>query len=427
MRRFLYITPYFPPQSRVGALRPLKFARHLPALGWEPVVLADLLPADAMDATLFDAVPAGLEVRFDYSAKAARTFGAFRAGELPAPPSSSPAKRPSRLAAWVERNTSPEWIPLGEHSVDIPHAVAAAKRALTEVAGCEAIVVNADPYAALIVGRRVAAATGLPLIGDLRDPWGPCELRRPQRPAPQRAAVDRIERWVIDGCARYVVNTETARAAYIALYPDVPPERFVVIRNHGDADLIGAGEFPRGDRFRILFMGNFRRFVEGTQLLEALAKLPALGVSLERVELVVTGRVPEDVRTLADSLGVGEALVSAPFVPYRQVGPYLETADLLVSLSNATDQRIPAKLFDYATSTRPILIVADSVELGDIAKQLGGAELVGLTDVDGIARAFARSVASGRERVIPREHAGLDSATAAGALAAVLEEATSGG
>ncbi|MFT5993917.1 MAG: hypothetical protein ACI82G_002922, partial [Bradymonadia bacterium] len=35
----LYITPYFPPATKVGALRPLKFVRHLGAHGWRVVVL----------------------------------------------------------------------------------------------------------------------------------------------------------------------------------------------------------------------------------------------------------------------------------------------------------------------------------------------------------------------------------------------------
>ncbi len=58
MRPFLYISPYFPPDSRVGALRPLKFVRHLPSCGYRPVVLADAAGA-SRDARLEAAVPDG--------------------------------------------------------------------------------------------------------------------------------------------------------------------------------------------------------------------------------------------------------------------------------------------------------------------------------------------------------------------------------
>src|SRR5881628_513222 len=39
MRRVLLITYYFPPSAAVGALRPAKFAKYLPQLGWNPYVL----------------------------------------------------------------------------------------------------------------------------------------------------------------------------------------------------------------------------------------------------------------------------------------------------------------------------------------------------------------------------------------------------
>jgi glycosyltransferase involved in cell wall biosynthesis len=39
MKRVLIVAFYFPPIQNVGVLRPLSWARHLPAFGWEPVVI----------------------------------------------------------------------------------------------------------------------------------------------------------------------------------------------------------------------------------------------------------------------------------------------------------------------------------------------------------------------------------------------------
>lgn len=429
VRRFLYISPYFPPQTKVGALRPLKFARNLAEFGWQPVVLADLTRSDAVDAGLMELVPEETIVRFDYSAGAARNYQTFCArAELAGAPAPPPAAKPSRtkkrssLARFVDARFNPEWVPLGEHSVDMPHATAAARRLLDEFPECEAVMANADPYAALLVGRRVADAAGVPFIGDLRDPWAPCDLRRPNRPALQKKAVDRMERWAIDGAARYILNTETTRDAYRAAFPHVPADRFAVIRNHGDRGIIFGGEHKPTPRFTVLFMGNFRRFVEGAQLVEALALLPDRGIDLDDIELVVTGKVPDEIHQLAERLGVSGSLRSAAFVPYREVGTYLETADLLVSLSHPSAQRIPAKMYDYAMTDRPVLVVADNPELARIAAQLGGATVVGRTDVDGIAAAYASAYAGGRRQTVDRRDAGLDSRTASRALAAILDD-----
>ena len=39
MKRVLIIAYHFPPARSAGIYRPLKFAKYLPDLGWEPVIL----------------------------------------------------------------------------------------------------------------------------------------------------------------------------------------------------------------------------------------------------------------------------------------------------------------------------------------------------------------------------------------------------
>jgi hypothetical protein len=69
----------------VGALRPLKFCRHLPALGWEPVVLCDLHESDAIDVTLSEALPAEVTVVRDWSRTARRNEAAVARGTACSP------------------------------------------------------------------------------------------------------------------------------------------------------------------------------------------------------------------------------------------------------------------------------------------------------------------------------------------------------
>ena len=136
MRQFLYITPYFPPQSRVGALRPLKFARHLPARGWSPVVLCDLWDEPQRSLPMLEAVPGDTTVIRDYSHRARAAEAAI--GQ-PRPARSSNggggAKLNDLLPDWLN---NPELVPLGEHSVHMPYAYRAARRALEAHPGCEA-------------------------------------------------------------------------------------------------------------------------------------------------------------------------------------------------------------------------------------------------------------------------------------------------
>lgn len=432
MRRFLYLTPYFPPQTRVGALRPLKFARHLPDFGWAPVVLADLGRGDDIDQRLYDLVPDSCEVVWDYSSRAAGTWRALEQRQV-GEGSPSPRREPSRIARAVGRvihrvgravpPPSPELLPLGEHSPRMLHALRSGRRLLKRYP-CEAILVNADPYAACLVGRRLGKEFGLPVIQDLRDPWALCELRRPRRPWAQRRLVDWLERSCVEDCARFILNTRTTLEDYRAHYHDIPPDRFDFIRNHSDVDIISGGDHAPRQRYTLLFPGSFRRFVKGHVMIEALGELRRRGHTERDLALMVTGELTEDARQLARRLGVEDMLEDHPFVPYREVGTFMKAADLLVSLSTISHQRIPAKVYDYAMISRPILAVCEEPELKEMLGELGGAYVHGLNDAVGIADSVEAEMRRGRRRIIDRSQVGLDSVTASGKLARILDKVT---
>lgn len=430
MQHVLYISPYFPPQRRVGALRPLKFTRHLAEHGWRAVVLCDLVASDAVDPALLEAVGPGTEIVRDYGWRSQATSRAFFATDrgpkhprrrvLPRFVEAQVDALTRRANELLERN--PELIPLGHHVVDVPHAIAAARRTLARHP-CDAILVNADPWAALLVGRAVARESGLPLLVDLRDPWAPCELRRPLRPRPQLALVDRLERQVVEASATVILSTETARARYVEHYADLPPERFVTIRNHADAALVAGPPRPRRDYFTLLFLGHLRRFVEGKTLLAMLAELRQRGHGPEAVRLHVVGTMPAAAREDAERWGVADQIVVEPPVPYREIGAVMQAADLLVAVSHAGQQRIPAKIYDYLTVARPILAISDNVELAGLLAAAGDAHARGLGDAHGCADLVEALVTRGRDARVERRSVGTSSAEATAQLAALLAAA----
>ncbi len=464
MRRVLWLSPYFPPQTRVGALRPLKFVRHLSALGWESVVLCDLRPEDAVQAQLAAMIPDDVHVIRNWSRVAQATERAhLRAGD--AVFRQSPAARPGERAAgsvaadhaaaahaagaaspgsrasaakgaanvWAAigaklvRGLNPEWLPLGEHLSRMPYAMGAARRAL-QAFPSSAIVVNADPFAAALVGAQLAAEARLPLIVDLRDPWALCELRRPMRPLLQRALVDRMERRVVEQAATVILNTEVTLDDYRRHYRDLPATRFQCIRNHGDAELVAAGSHPGFDRFTLLFLGNFGRFIKADVLIRVLAELRARGVGPDKVQLVVTGAIPAESLQMARGMDTDAYLRPHDHVPYPQIGAIMAAADLLVLLVQPRgQQRIAAKFFDYLTAERPVLAISESQELASLISASGAGTIHRYADVPGIADAIEAAIAAGRHQVRPRSPIGATSAEAAQALAALLERAVGGG
>ncbi len=422
MRELLYITPYFPPQSQVGALRPLKFVRHLPALGWLPVVLADLWPSDAVDVSLRAEVPAEVPVIFDYSHRAARTLLALP--ERQAHAKTAPRRKidwERYLPSWLNR---PELLPLAEHSPDMLYAYRSGLRVLQAHPKIEVLLVNADPWAACLVGAALARKTGLPLVLDLRDPWAPCELRRPRKPFPIRWIDDRLERQAVQKAERVIVNSRTALADYRRHYADQPPEKFTFIRNHFDRALVSHGSHMGFDRFTLLILGRFDRYVRPDVLLHALAQLAARGVGPAELQLVVTGAFDEAGQSLAKSLHVEQFLHLTDHVPYAQVGAVMHAADVLVAvLQPGVSQRVNAKLYDYLGTDRPILVVADSEEVREIVNQAGGGQVLAHGQPAALADAVVALMRQGRRRCEARNSEAFSSQTATLALTQVLDAA----
>lgn len=408
----------------MGALRPLKFARHLPQHGWKPIVVADLRPGDARDPTLLRALPADLEIHRTYSRVAEREA---REGRIEhAPKSDDGTGRRWWDRWWPRALTRPDLLPLGEYALDIPQAYVAGMKVLREHPECQAIVVNADPYEAMLVGQALSRASGRPLILDLRDPWSVCEVRRPGRPAPVRWMVDRLERSVVEAASAVILNTETALRDYRRHYADLDSHRFHALRNHSDPFLIRHGQTLRLDPFSLLYLGTFRRFVGAEVWLGVLQALQHRGIGPHRVQLVVAGSIPPETKALAREMGVEAYVRQHPHVPYREIASLMNASGALVAMSHATAQRIPAKIYDYLQSERPIIVASSNPELRDIVEGNGAGRVIDPGKPEALARAVVDAMAGRLRRTDPsRAWAEFGSDRASKRLAEILDAACS--
>ena len=402
MRRFLLISPYFPPLGVIGVKRALSWVRHLPAHGWQAVVLAAPVARGPVDEALARLVPATTPVAQAFRGEAS-SFGDLL-GEVGAEiaerwrGSWQPRPEPTNT---TDLGRSSYLTPLDRYAWDVPAALAAARRLVREHRP-DAIVVNADPWSGLVVGALLARRTGLPLVADLRDPWSLHAGKMALRPPLTRAAIRRIEAWVFRSATRVVLNSQAALDAYRAAYADaLPAERFSCIRNAFDRALLGLEGVPPGgcaphrpagatpEQFILAYFGQFRRLVPAEPLLEGVAHFVRdAQPTPERFQLRVIGGHVDP--ALPSSLGIEQYVERWPRVGLADGARMLEQASALALVADGRYPLVlPGKLYDYLAVGRPILAVSSHPEVDAIVRDTGAGLASPLADVEATGRALA--------------------------------------
>ncbi len=396
-RRLLLVTYHFPPSAASGAFRMLGFARHLPAFGWDPVVVAPPHGLwDPTDEVLVRQIPPEVAVhRVPHS---------------------------SGLAGRVLRRVIP-------NALWLPRALAACARAVGEHRP-DAALTSGPPHCVHLLGRWLRARHRLPWVADFRDPWIATTPR-----ASGRTGWDRLERlgerWVMGSANAILANAPRACAALQAAFP-AHADRIVTLTNGYDPDAFPAADCPlRADGpIAILHAGEVYAGRDPRPLLDALAALRTSDNG-RTVRLCFLGEVTPSCCDLAEEIrrrGLEGSVVVEPQAPYAEALTRMATADLLLLLDSPGRRiGVPAKLYEYIGAGRPILALAEPD--GDTAWALraSGAphRIVAPADGAGITRALGElveSIAAGGVPVPTAEESRLFArARLAGVLAGILD------
>ena len=427
MRRLLYITPYFPPDVFVGAKRPLRFVRHLRRFGWEPTVLClPAPPAIGADLDLESAIPMDVEVHRDY---AGLGYGAWRLGyaraELARGRGIEPRARSRRDPIKALERAAWRLVPLDVFQIWAPHALASAMK-IAELRRPDAILVNADPFSACLVGEALSRRTGIPIVQDLRDPWtlDPGLFSAKARP------VRTLERWLegraMRAASAIVLNTNAALEAYRRARPELA-DRMTAIPNGFDRSLFHPAAAPSRASapapWTLLHWGNLSEGRTLGPVLRALARLARSGEpDLRELRVVVRGEVPPADRAEASALGV--PLIARAYRAYRDAMSELQSAGaLLVVIAEGFGLRVPAKLYDALAAGWPILVASEPCEASMLVESVGAGLRAG-TETS-LADAIVRLR---RGEPLPRDEAAIDAFDApaqTARLAALLDRVAS--
>ena len=363
MKRVLMIAYHFPPLAgSSGIQRTLRFAQHLPAFGWEPAVLtADPRAYERTSHDLDADVPARMRVERAFALDAARQLSI--AGRYP-----GFLARPDRWMTWKYA------------------AVRAGMRLIRDWR--PDVVWSTYPIAtAHQIGIVLHRRSGLPWVADFRDP-----MAQEGYPADPRVwrSFKRIEEDALAHARFSVFTTPGAARVYRERYPACAG-RVEVIENGYDEESF-AGLDDAGALREPLTPGAITLLHSGivypserdpTQLVEALSRLVE-GGRLQRGALKVRFRASANDAMLAELArrhGVEDMIELLPPTPYRAALEEMLRADaLLVLQASNCNEQIPAKLYEYLRTGRPILALTDP--RGDTAGVMREAGIYSMAPLD---------------------------------------------
>jgi glycosyltransferase involved in cell wall biosynthesis len=394
VRRVAFLAYYFPPFGGGGVQRSVKFAKYLPQLGYEPVVVTRPLSSDfswtPADETLEHDLPSGIEVH--------RIAG------------------PEPRRASGRRARSERWLRLDSHFDRwwVDGAVETGRRLRDAV---DLVYASMSPFGSGDAARRLAAELSVPWVADLRDPWALDEwLVYPTR-VHRGLELRRMEALLRTANA-VVMNTDEATAEVRRRFGTLRDTQVVTIPNGFDAaDFTGPPPERSGDAFRIVHAGNVfptvdaghvrlgRRILGGAvpgldvgtrshvYLLDAVAAVrsqrPPAG---PRIEVHLAGSIAPSVRASLPAW-----VIAHGYLPHPDTIALLRSADLLFlpmhDLPPGVRSRIvPGKTYEYLAARRPILGAVPDGDARDLLAEAGSAFLCRPADVGAMARAISEAL-----------------------------------
>ena len=412
-KRVLLISYPFPPVGGAGVQRVTKFVKYLPHCGWLPSVLTVANPSVPLrDESLSAEVPEGTIVRRartwepGYAVKAAVSAGGGQPGRG--------AGLVRRLLKGLARTLSNVMLQPDPQVLWVPPAIREGKRLLEQVPH-DAIVATGPPFSTFLAGAALSRKARIPLVLDYRDEWdlsnaylenkklGPLSCRLQQR----------LQRSVVRSARALLATTPGSARALERVRADARSgARVAWIYNGYDPDDFpprGRAGRDSGGPCRLLYAGTLWNLTSVAPLVEGVHALTRNWPDLTpQLELVFTGRCTGAQEQLLERLQSLPCRVRRhPYLPHDQAVEQMAAADaacvLLADLPGA-ERVVPAKVFEYMATGRPILAIAPRGELWDVLAAYPAARCVTPSDTEAVAANLAgilRAHADGSLRPVP--------------------------
>lgn len=319
--------------------RALKVVRYLREDGWQPIVLTvDPRAYPDVNPSQLEEIPADVPVYRPFGLDAKRHFAVRR--------------RYPGFLAWPDPWSS--WWPA---------AVWTGRRIIRDHQPC-AIWSTFPITTTNLVAMYLAKWADLPWISDLRDPI----TLDGYPPDPMRFRLARwIEKKTVAQATRMIFTADYTRRIYAARYPGLDEKSVVIPNGYDESNFpsrAGIKHTPN-DRLTLLHSGalqpkgrNPRTFFEALSILKKEARISSSNL---RIVFRACGFEKQH-RETAELLDVADLIEFKDYLPYDEAISEMVDADgLLVFQGTVYNNAVPAKIYEYFFTRRPILGIVDNL------------------------------------------------------------------
>ena len=409
MKRVLIISYYWPPTGGSGVQRWVKFAKYLPAEGWQPVIYTPENPEQlAVDASLEAEIPAEAEIikthitePYELYKKFLRRSGHSKEAVEVNPVNAQNKSLAQKAAMWVRGNffrPDPRCLWIGP-------SVRFLKKYLKEHP-VDLIVSTGPPQSMHLIGRRLARETGLPWIADFRDPW--TKIFYFKHLSMTRATErwhKKMEKKVLDDATVVVAVSPLVQQEFQAM--TITPVELITngfdecdygaacnysVRQKTSADGLQNMAADGTDKdFVITHTGLFAADGNPTVLWKVLAEKCASDEEFRsRLKIRLVGKTDDAIIQSISDNGLTDNLTDLGYQPHSAAVEEQRKASLLIlPLRKEPEYKavLPGKLFEYLASWRPVLGIGQpDGAMSMILNQTGAGTVLDWEDRESIGR-----------------------------------------
>ncbi|GAB6283368.1 MAG: glycosyltransferase family 4 protein [Ignavibacterium sp.] len=380
MKKFLFLTYFWPPSGKATLHWPLKIIKYIPQYNWQPtVVTVQEETFTQKDESLLKEIDPNLKV---IKTKVFEPFNIYKkfigkssnefliASETISKENKSLAHR---ISIWIRMNLFIPDARIGWY----PFAVKELKNILQQNS-FDTIVSIGPPHSTHLIADKISKIFNLPFIPIFIDPWLDIIYYKEFKRSKLTLSIDKyFEKKILMDSSHIIFITKSMKEDYVNKYSFVKNKSSILYWGYNEDDfqeieksinLSSVWESSIGVPFRdipsgkdekiILHAGNIFDYQNPKYLWQAIRNQIDNG---NKLKIKFIGTVSPGIKKIIEENGLMSYTEYRGFLSYSDMIKELLSTDYL--LVCATEKRhIPGKLFEYLRARKPILAFGDDNE-----------------------------------------------------------------